>query len=96
MTPTKFRLLNLRPSLLFCLALVSSVPNLVAAAEDDSFFKTKVLPVLKENCFECHGGSPKVRGGLVLTSKEGVLKGGESGAVVDLESPHSSLLLEAV
>ena len=96
MKSTHFRLLNSPLSFLFCLALVSPVPNLRVAAEDDSFFKTKVLPVLKDNCFECHGGSPKVRGGLVLTSKEGVLKGGESGAVVDLESPHESLLLEAV
>ena len=60
----------------------------VAFWEDDAF------PVLEENCWSCHGVSKKIRGGLVLTTLEGVLKGGEFGPAVDLKNPASSLLLK--
>ena len=39
-------------------------------------------------------GFQKIRGGLVLTTLEGVLKGGEFGPSVDLKNPANSLLLK--
>jgi mono/diheme cytochrome c family protein len=65
-------------------------------ALDEDFFKQNVLPILQKHCFECHGGGDKVRGGLVMTSRESLLKGGESGAVINLDEPSASLLMEAV
>ncbi len=59
------------------------------------FFETQVRPILQQNCFRCHG-TQKQEGGLSLTSRAGVLKGGDSGPAVDLESPSTSLLLEAI
>ena len=61
-----------------------------------AFFETDVLPVLKQNCFECHGGGDQVRAEFVLTNREDLLVGGESGPAVDLESPSASLLLSAI
>ena len=59
-----------------------------ASAEDASklsperanrLFTLRVLPLLKEKCFGCHGGDPKdVRGDYNLLTREGMLKGGES------------------
>ena len=44
----------------------------------------------------CHGGDKKIKGGLRLTSREAILKGGDSGPAVDLDKPEQSLLLQAV
>jgi len=49
--------------------------------EAERFFETKVRPLLKARCQECHG--PDVsESGLRLDSRAGVLRGTDSGAVV--------------
>ncbi len=67
-----------------------------ASANDVAFFEKDVLPILKANCFACHGSEKKLQGGLKLTSREDILKGGESGPAVDLKKPDESLLLQAI
>jgi hypothetical protein len=62
---------------------------------DVIFWKKEVKPLLEQNCWKCHGAD-KVRAGLVLTTREGILKGGEVGPAVNLEDPSSSLLLQMV
>jgi mono/diheme cytochrome c family protein len=64
-------------------------------AEGSKFFATQVRPILQSHCVACHGGE-KVRSGLNLTSREGLLKGGERGPAVSLDEPNDSLLLKAV
>ncbi len=59
------------------------------------FFEKDVRPLLVKHCYECHA-KDDVDGGLNLDSKAGVLKGGDSGAVVVAEEPDKSLLIEAV
>ncbi len=66
------------------------------AAEDLAFFEKEVRPILEKNCFKCHGGGDKLRGGLRLTSRENVLKGGDGGPVVLLDKPEASRLLKAI
>ena len=68
---------------------------LAAAPEDRAFFEKEVLPILKANCFKCHGEG-KVRGGLTLTNRPALLKGGDSGLVISKEKPETSLLLQAL
>jgi mono/diheme cytochrome c family protein len=65
------------------------------SAEDIAFFEKEVLPILKANCYKCHGeGRP--RGGLRLNSRENLLQGGDTGPAISLEKPEESLLLKAV
>src|SRR5437667_5105647 len=75
---------------------------LVSAAEFKSehyeFFEKKIRPVLVEHCYKCHSASSeKLKGELFLDSKEGMLKGGESGkpAIVPGKA-EASRLVEAI
>ncbi len=63
------------------------------AAEE--FFEKEVRPLLVENCLKCHGDK-KPKGGLRLTSRDAVLKGGESGPAAVAGKPEDSLLIRAV
>src|SRR5262245_47280726 len=70
-------------------ATLLSVNPLVAAtapklsAQDTAFFESKIRPVLVENCYKCHSqGAEKVKGGLLLDTRDGVLKGGNTGPAI--------------
>src|SRR5688572_10623651 len=57
------------------------------------FFEKKIRPVLVENCYSCHSEqSKKTRGGLLLDTKEAVLKGGDTGPAIAPGKPDESLL----
>lgn len=51
--------------------------------------------VLQTQCVGCHSGQSP-RGGLSLMTRESLLKGGESGEVLDLQNPRNSRLLALV
>ena len=63
--------------------------------ESIQFFENKIRPLLAGNCFECHDAK-KHKGKLLLTSREAILKGGDSGAAITPYDPDKSLLIEAV
>src|SRR5262245_7351250 len=61
------------------------------------FFESKIRPVLAEHCFRCHSSTArKLKGGLLLDSRDGILKGGESGPVLDAGKPEKSRLIQAI
>ncbi len=61
------------------------------------FFENRIRPVLVENCYKCHSQqAEKVRGSLLLDSREGLLKGGENGPAIVPGDPEKSLLIKAV
>ena len=88
-------------ALTFFLSIVGNVQISAAetapkfSTEQNRFFEAEVLPILKTRCWECHGGD-KVKGELHLTSREEILKGGESGLVISLDKPLESRLLKAI
>ncbi len=53
------------------------------------------MQVLKNRCFSCHN-EEKAKGGLVMTSQEKLLKGGENGAVLVAGEPEKSPLIAAL
>ena len=63
--------------------------------QDTDWFESKVRPLLAEKCWGCHGNE-KQWGGLRLDSKEGLLKGGESGPVFDRNDFSKSAILRRV
>jgi len=75
----------------------------VGAAESAGveFFRSEVKPILEQNCFKCHGGldekgHPKVRSGLQLISRKGLMKGGSHGPAFNETDPSKSILLEVL
>jgi Protein of unknown function (DUF1553)/Protein of unknown function (DUF1549)/Planctomycete cytochrome C len=61
------------------------------------FFEKNIRPVLVERCYKCHSvKSEKVKGGLLLDSKAGLLKGGTSGPAIIPGKPGKSLLIKAL
>src|SRR5437868_760509 len=59
-----------------------------------AFFEKDVLPLLKTSCFKCHGAEAKVKAGLYLTSRAGMLRGGQQGPVLNEKEPAKSLFIE--
>ena len=66
-----------------------------AKPDDLAFFEREVRPVLVHNCQECHGAK-KQHASLALTSRDAVLKGGDSGAAIVPGKPDESILIAAV
>jgi Protein of unknown function (DUF1553)/Protein of unknown function (DUF1549)/Concanavalin A-like lectin/glucanases superfamily/Planctomycete cytochrome C len=60
------------------------------------FFESKIRPVLAQECYECHSTQGKQKGGLVLDHREGLHRGGDSGATILPGDPGASLLLKAI
>ena len=84
-----------RPALT-ALALASSLGVARAADEGVEFFEKKIRPLLAEQCYECHSASRKTKGGLSLDSREGWLKGGDSGPALVPGDLDASRLIKAV
>ncbi len=59
--------------------------------QNAQFYEDIIKPILNNNCASCHNDK-KNKGGLRLTSQEGILKGGEHGAIIDLKNPGESVL----
>jgi Protein of unknown function (DUF1553)/Protein of unknown function (DUF1549)/Planctomycete cytochrome C len=65
--------------------------------EQVAFFESKIRPVLAEQCYKCHSAkAEKIKGGLVLDSRAGVVKGGDTGAAIAPGDVDASLLIQAI
>jgi hypothetical protein len=74
-------------------------PQDPAAPDKDgiAFFETKIRPVLVDRCYSCHSAeSKKLKGALYVDSREGLLKGGETGPSIVPGNPDKSLLIKAI
>jgi hypothetical protein len=71
-----------------------------AGATDEAgaeFFESRVRPLLAQHCYGCHSAkAEKVKAGLRMDSREGLIKGGESGPAIVVGRPEQSRLIEAV
>ncbi|MGV3772682.1 MAG: DUF1549 domain-containing protein, partial [Verrucomicrobiales bacterium] len=90
------------PRLIFILAVLPGLFSGVRTSAQDGggdleFYQKKVAPILEEHCFKCHGDkAEKLKGGLLLDSREAILKGGDTGPVVEPGNPEKSRLIHAV
>ncbi|MBN9122537.1 MAG: DUF1549 domain-containing protein [Planctomycetes bacterium] len=97
------------PPLLAALFLTPTAPR--AAAADPAppakldpagvdFFEKKIRPALTQHCASCHSADAekngKLKGGLYVDSRDGLLKGGDSGPALVPGKPAESLLLKTL
>ena len=79
--------------------LLLALPAAAAEPSDSGLdlFKGYIEPMFKKHCYECHSHeAQKAKGGLVLDSREGWVKGGDSGTAVKPGDVDASLLFKAV
>ena len=61
------------------------------------FFEKRIRPVLAEHCYQCHSTTAKkLRGELLLDSRWGWQKGGESGPPIVPGKPEESRIVKAL
>src|SRR5690349_2581030 len=84
-------------SMAIFLAVACCLPS-ARASSDFEFFEKKIRPIFVDNCYKCHSSQTAKgpKGGLLLDSKDGVLKGGDSGPAIVPEHPDKSLLVKAI
>ncbi len=94
----------MRDRILFLAVLVVVATGLPAGAEGPSadanahglaLFTQSVRPVLIDVCVRCHGGA-RTQAGLDLTTRDGLLKGGDDGPAVTPGKSADSLLFKRV
>ena len=79
------------------LVLVVAASASVRADEGVEFFEKKIRPVLVKHCLECHSSaSDEPKGDLLVDFRDGLRKGGETGAAIVPGKPSESLLLDAL
>ena len=89
-------------ALIFCVGMsnAADVSNAEFSSKQIEFFEKKIRPVLVEHCYQCHSEKSaennKLRGGLYLDTRAGLITGGESGPAVDLTDSAESILLSAM
>jgi len=91
----------MKPSFLALGALAAALATSAGAApakldpDQLAFFEKKIRPVLAEHCYSCHSTkAEKLKGGLLVDNKDGLLKGGSSGPAIVPGRPEKSLLIK--
>jgi len=80
--------------ILILLVVVSLAPIVgQCAADDDITFEKHIRPILKTNCFHCHGEEGQVEGQLDLRLQRFMVRGGDSGPAVIPTDPDQSLIV---
>ena len=67
------------------------------SVEQLEFFEKEIRPMLVQHCFECHSATAsRLKAGLHLDSRQGMLTGGDSGPALIPSNAPESLIVQAV
>lgn len=83
---------------IFAALLLAASSAVAADLEGTAFFEQRIRPALVEHCYPCHSASAaKLKGNLLLDSKSGWQRGGDSGeAVIIPGDAQASLLIRCI
>lgn len=88
---------SMKSCLMAVLALAGVSARAAIPPAQVEFFEARIRPLLVDNCYECHSlQSKKSKGGLTVDSRDGLLKGGNTGPTIVPGDPEKSLLIKAV
>jgi len=66
-------------------------------SEQSRYFETHIRPALVQYCYDCHSEETgKTRGGLLLDTRDGMLRGGDNGNVLAGATYRDSLFWDAI
>jgi hypothetical protein len=84
--------------LCICASLLLTSPAVAQqSGQGVEFFEKRIRPVLVQKCYKCHSAkSEEIGGKLLLDTREGARKGGESGHAVVPKDLQNSLLMDAI
>ena len=92
--------LRLLPLLGLLTGAAHALPSLATPAlapADLQFFESKVRPILANKCYSCHSATAdRVRGGLLLDTREATPAGGNTGPALVSGKPVVSLPIHAI
>lgn len=78
-------------------SILAVSPLEAVAAVQTEFFENHIRPVLVDSCYRCHGENPeKLKAGLNITFREGLLRGGSRGPALLPGDAAASRLIEAL
>ena len=81
----------------YLLTLFLISPLLSQANDGMIFFEKKIRPALEKYCYRCHSDRDnKIRGGLLVDSKSGLLNGGDSGPAIVPGDLRKSVLWSSI
>ena len=80
---------------LFAAAMLISLCGQLVAGEKLTY-EQHIRPIFRAHCFDCHGATDDLKGSLDLRQVRFMKTGGESGSVLDLDSPEDSYLVERI
>jgi hypothetical protein len=87
----------LRAEITLTQAAPAQAPAPAISPDDLQFFETKIRPVLADNCYKCHSrDADKIKGGLMLDTREGMIHGGDTGPAIEPGKPEDSLIIDAI
>jgi cytochrome c553 len=87
----------LRAEITLTQAAPAQAPAQAISPDDLQFFEAKIRPVLADNCYKCHSrDADKIKGGLMLDTREGMLHGGDTGPAIEPGKPEDSLIIDAI
>jgi mono/diheme cytochrome c family protein len=78
-----------------CLPPADALADEQQPAGPAELFRSRIAPLLQQSCLKCHSGD-QPEGGLSLSTRAQLLKGGDSGPAVSATDVAASLLLQAV
>jgi cytochrome c553 len=80
-----------------CASRLTAAAAQPLSSQDAQFFETRIRPVLIDRCYKCHShDADKVKGGLMLDTREGMLHGGDTGPAIEPGKPADSLIVDAI
>jgi hypothetical protein len=72
-------------------------PKTAGTRDGIELFEAKIRPVLVKHCYECHSAkAAKVKGGLYVDHRAGLLQGGDGGPALVPGNPKKSLIIQAL
>lgn len=87
-------------AMLVAITTASAIADEKPTSETLNFFETRIRPVLIEHCYECHSAAAlkndNLQSELLLDTREGIRKGGESGPAIVPNDVKGSALIAAI